>query len=191
MKKPIVYLFTLFFLISLHLNSQNDTIWFDSNWKETNKKEASFFRPEIENKGDGFWIVDYYINGQKQMEGLSADPKKELYDGQVMWYFENGNTFQIVHYQGGILNGSRKVYYNSGTIESEAMYKAGRLNGKWKAYYEGGNIKETGSYESGEKEGFWKTFYANGKIDEEGKYVFDKKVDVWKTHYYDGTEQNN
>lgn len=191
MKKPINYFLTLVFLISFQLNSQTDTIWFDSNWKETNKKDASFYRPEIKKKGNGFWIVDYYINGQKQMEGLSSDPKNELYEGQVVWYFENGNIFQVVHYKGGILNGSRKIFFESEAIQSEAMYKDGQLHGKWKAYYEGGNLKEIGSYDEAQKEGNWKTFYTNGKIDEEGKYVFDRKVDVWKTHYYDGTEQNN
>ncbi len=145
MNKLLVFSFSLLFILSIHLQAQNDTLWFDSNWKETTKKDASFFRPQIKKKGNGFWIADFYINGQKQMEGLSKHPKNEMYEGQVVWYFEKGNVFQVVHYKEGILNGSRKVYFKSGSIESEAAYKDGKLNGKWKEYYEGGNIKETGS----------------------------------------------
>lgn len=190
MKKLLTFCFSLLFSFSIYSYTQNDTIWFDSNWKETSKKDASFYRPEVTKKGNGFWIIDYYISGSKQMEGLSLEEDSETFDGVVTWFYDNGNKHQLVNYRSGALNGKRLVYYESGKIKSDSFYRNGKNEGKWKLLYENGNTKETGNYENGQKEGLWKTYYENGKLKEEGKYVFDRKVDVWKINYYDGTEKD-
>ena len=190
MKKLLLLSFSIFYLFSIPCFAQNDTIWFNSNWKETSKKEASFYRLKPKKKGDGYYVVDYFMNGSKQMVGLSKYPGKDIYLGLITWYYENGNIFQIANYDNGILNGHRKIYYENNKLETDSNYLKGRLHGKWKTYYENENIKETGSYENGQKEGHWKTYYSNGKLFEQGKYVSDKKVGKWKTNYYDGTEQN-
>ena len=190
MKISIFLTSVFFYLISLTLFSQNETVWYDANWNETTKDNASFYRNDIVKKGNGYWFTDYYMSGAKQMEGLSLKKEEEFYDGKVKWYHENGNAFQVVNYSKGILNGKRQVFYENGKLESESMYKNGKRHGSWKELYEDGKTKETGSYENGQKEGTWKTYYENGKLKTEGKYVFDKKVDVWKTNYYDGSLEN-
>lgn len=190
MKKYILSSLILLFYFSASLYAQNDTLWYDSNWNKTKKNNASFYRSEVVKKGNSYWFVDYYISGSKQMEGLSSDPDKEVYQGVIKWYHENGKVFQNVNYNNGILNGKRQVYFENGNLKSEETYKDGKKEGKWKSWYEDGNIKETGFFENGQKEGLWKTYYTNGKIKNEGKYVFDRKVDTWKTNYYDGTLQN-
>jgi antitoxin component YwqK of YwqJK toxin-antitoxin module len=184
--------FSLAFLLIFAFSSyaQNDTIWYDTNWKKTTKNNASFYRGSIEKKGKGFWVVDHYISGSKQMEGILLEEGTESYDGVIKWYHENGNVFQIVNYQDGILNGKRQVYHENGKLKSETTYGKGKMNGKWKELYENGNLKETGEYEEGQKEGSWKTFYTDGKLKEQGNYVFDRKVDIWITNYYDGTIEN-
>lgn len=169
--------------------AQVDTIWFDTNWKKTVKNNASFYRANVQKKANGFWIVDYYMSGSKQMEGISKQEDYEIFDGVVRWYHENGNLFQIVNYDEGILNGNRKVFYKNGKLKNETNYKKDKIEGKWKEFYENSKLKESGEYKDGQKEGYWKTYYKNGKVQSEGKYVFDKKVDTWKVHYYDGTLQ--
>jgi len=190
MKKLLPLSFSIFYLLSIPCFAQNDTIWFNSNWKETSKKDASFYRLKPTKRRDAYYVVDYFMNGSKQMEGLSKYPGKEMYLGLITWYYENGNIFQIAHYENGIQNGNRKVYYENSKLKTDSNYLKGRLDGKWKAYYENGNIEETGSYENGQKENHWKTYYINGKLFESGKYVSDQKIDKWKTNYYDGSEQN-
>lgn len=189
MKKLLLLLSSVLFLICPSAVSQNDTIWYDSNWNSIERKNASFYRPKVDQKKDGYWIVDYYISGSKQMEGLSIKADTEVFDGKVVWFFENGKTFQEVHYKKGVLDGKRTVFFENGELKSISHYKDGKKDGDWKAMYENGNVMEEGSYENGQKEGNWRIYYANGKLKEEGKYIFDRKVDVWKVNYYDGTEQ--
>jgi len=190
MKNIIHFIISILFISSISSYAQNDTIWFDTNWKKTTKNNASFYRTEVSKKSNGYWITDFYISGSKQMEGLSLEENSEVYNGNVKWYHENGKIFQIVNYKNGVLNGKRQVYFENGKLKSETAYKKGKMDGKWKEMYENGNIKETGTYEDGQKEGHWKLYYTNGKLKNEGKYVFDRKVDVWKTNYYDGTLEN-
>ncbi len=190
MKNIISLILVILLAIPLTLSAQNDTIWYDSNWKKTTKNNANFYRSNVIKKGDSFWFVDYYISGSKQMEGLSLDKEKEVYQGEIKWYHENGKIFQNVNYKDGILNGKRQVYFENGKLKSEESYTQGKKNGKWKAWFDNGSIKETGFFENGQKEGVWKSYYLNGKLKNEGKYVFDRKVDIWKTNYYDGTVEN-
>ena len=188
MKKLMLTSITLLFIFSItSAYAQKDTIWYDTNWKIATKSKASYFRCHDVQVDNGYWFTDYYVSGAKQMEGLSLEKDKEVYQGVVKWYHENGNLFQLVNYDKGILNGKRQVYYENGKIKTEENYKQGKKDGKWKASYENGNAKETGFFENGQKEGVWKIYYSNGKLKNKGKYVFDRKVDVWETNYYDGT----
>ncbi len=191
MKKIMLTSITLFLIFSITSSfAQKDTIWYDTNWKVTAKSKASYFRCHCIQVDNGYWFTDYYVSGAKQMEGLSLEEDKEVYQGVVKWYHENGNSFQIVNYNKGVLNGNRQVFYENGKLKTEENYKQGKKDGKWKELFENGNAKEIGSYENGQKEGVWKNYYSNGKLKNEGKYVFDRKVDIWKTNYYDGTLEN-
>lgn len=190
MKKIIFLTISIQFLFNFSSFAQKDTIWFDKNWKETTKSKASFYRCECTKKGDGYLYTDYYISGVKQMEGISLDKNKEVYDGIVRWYFENGSIFQIVNYKKGTLDGERQIFYENGKPKGDSYYKNGELNGKWNEYYENSELKETGFYKEDQKDGNWKSYYKNGKIKSEGKYIFDNKIGEWKTYYYEGVGQN-
>lgn len=190
MKNLIHFTIAFLFLFSISSYAQNDTIWFDSNWKKTTKNKAKFYRPHHTKVDNGYWFTDYYISGSKQMEGLSLDKDIEVYHGIVKWYHENGNVFQIVNYKNGSLFGSLQVFYENGKLKSKTNYKNGRIEGKWNEYHENSTLKETGIYTKGQKSGIWKIYYSNGKLKEEGKYLFNKKIGVWKTNYYDGTVEN-
>lgn len=154
----------LLFFVSLFITTSifaQDTVWFDKNWQETTKENHEFYRPTPKRMNNGFWIVDYYKNGQIQMEGFSTVniPNEEEFDGLVLYYHPNGKPFHKANYKDGKLHGIRKVYYESG------------------------ELKEEGKYEYGKREGIWKTFYKNGKIESKGKYRKNEKVGIWKTFY--------
>jgi hypothetical protein len=186
--KNSYYLTIALCLFSFSLFAQNDTIWFDTNWKQTTKNNAAFFRAESAKKGNGFWFEDYYISGVKQMEGLSFKKETEVFDGTVKWYYENGKPSQVVNYKNGILDGNRKIYYENGKLKSESNYNKSKRDGVYIEYYDNGKLKETGKYTNGLKKGVWKTYYTDGKIASEGNYKNGKKVNVWKDYHYDGSE---
>lgn len=156
-------LFFTFFLISfftLSVSAQ-ETIWFDKNWQETTKDNSFYYRPDPKKMKEGYWIVDYYKNGQVQMEGYSTvkTPNKEVFDGLVTYYHENGKPSHKANYVDGELNGVRKVFYESGELKEQGRYKNGKRQGNWKTFYKNGKIKTKGRYKDNEKVGVWKTFY--------------------------------
>ena len=162
-----------------------ETIWFDSNWNPSEKEKAMYYRPTPKVQKNGFWIVDYYMNGRKQMEGFSLNKNvnKEKFDGLIKYYFEDGVIYQEVNYILGKIAGKRKIYFESGKLKNEREYEDGKMAGKFSEYYQTGELSSLGNYENNLKEGVWKSYYKNGKIKERGKYENGEKIGIWKTFY--------
>ena len=167
-----------------------DTIWFDANWNVSTKSQASYFRPKLIKKGNGFLWEDYYLSGAKQMEAISLKKDEEIFDGMVTWYFENGHVMQTVNYKNNSLVGERKNYHESGSLKSQYSYENGNIEGAWVGYYENSKLSESGIYKSGARNGEWKEYHENGKLKGEGSYDDGKKVGIWKMYYYDGKSEN-
>jgi periplasmic protein TonB len=91
---------TLFLMLAGSIYSQSDTTFFDKDWKECSKKEASFFRL-IEKKEKFFIVHDYYMNGQPQMifqcSSVSPEP---INDGPFIMYDQKGNKEIVGAYKG-------------------------------------------------------------------------------------------
>jgi antitoxin component YwqK of YwqJK toxin-antitoxin module len=155
----------MFFFIGCYAQSLfgQKTIWFDKNWQQTSKENSVYYRPEPKKVKSGFWIVDYYKNGQVQMEGFSTvnSPNNESFDGLVTYYHQNGKPFHKANYKNGKLEGVRKVFYETGELKEQGRYKDGKRQGIWKTFYKNGKIKNKGKYKDNEKVGIWKTFYKN------------------------------
>lgn len=161
--KTSAFLITLFVgFLTVSVTAQQ-TIWLDKNWQETTKESHEFYRPTPQKKDNGFWIVDYYKNGQVQMEGFSSVStlNEEVFNGLVTYYHINGKLFHKANYKNGKLDGIRKVFYETGNLKEVGKYVNGKRNGVWKTYYENGKIKSKGKYHNNEKSGVWKTFYKN------------------------------
>lgn len=157
----LLIVFVVGFLTS-SLTAQ-ETIWFDSNWSLTSEEKAAYYRPAPKKMDKGYWIVDYYVSGKKQMEGLSTvnEPNKEVFVGAVNYFHENGVKFQLVYYINGKPVGKFSEFYDTGELERTGKYADGKREGTWKAFSKNGKIKERGKYKNGEKVGIWKTFYKN------------------------------
>lgn len=160
MKTSTLFITLLFGFLTLPMLAQ-ETIWMDADKKNVAKENAVYYRPEPKKVDEGFWLVDYFMDGTKHMEGLSTAYKlgSEQFEGLVLYYYKNGQVFKETHYEEGQKQGMQKVYYASG------------------------EVKEIGAFEEGAKDGVWKTFYKNGKIETKGKYRNGEKVGVWKTFY--------
>ncbi|CAM1363648.1 toxin-antitoxin system YwqK family antitoxin [Tenacibaculum xiamenense] len=165
MKISTIVFYIMFVGFSTSSIIAQETIWFDANWQPTNKSEGEYYRPNPKKIKNGFWIVDYYKNGQVQMEGFSSvnTPGGEEFDGLVIYYYQNGNASHKANYKNGKLHGLRKVYYESGELKEQGRYDQGKRSGMWKIFYKNGKIKEKGKYRDNEKSGIWKTFHKNTK----------------------------
>lgn len=111
--KKYPYLFlknNLYFLIALILfsskiSAQNDTLFFDQNWKKCNKELALYYRIKpikIKTKEavgykikdiDSLYVInDYFLKSNKlQFQGHSIDPEAQYLVGNAKWYNENNN----------------------------------------------------------------------------------------------------
>jgi antitoxin component YwqK of YwqJK toxin-antitoxin module len=162
MKTTTLIIVLVFGFLTASLTAQ-ETIWFDSNWNVTAKEKAAYYRPAPKKMKIGYWIVDYYVSGTKQMEGLSKtkEPNKEMYVGLINYFYENGKIFQIVNYMEGKPVGNFSEFYDTGQLKKSGKYENGLREGSWKVYLKNGKIQEKGKYSKGEKRGIWKTFYKN------------------------------
>src|ERR1700756_2652582 len=103
-KRQVTYYFLgILFLFSSKIIAQNDTIYFDENWKNTSKETAIYYRIKpvriktkkaidykIENIDSVFVIKDYYLkNNILQFEGYSKDKDGQYLVGKAKWYDEN------------------------------------------------------------------------------------------------------
>ncbi|MEM7485350.1 MAG: hypothetical protein AAF348_09090 [Bacteroidota bacterium] len=102
-----VYLILLFVVFSSNFSlvAQNDTIWYDTSWKVTEKSNAAFFRPPVVEKEGLFLIKDFYVDGQIQMEGVSKFKDKDYWHGEVTWYNSDGSLLQTGNYVENRLEG--------------------------------------------------------------------------------------
>ncbi len=189
MKQTFLYLLIGFF--TLPMLAQNDTIWYDENWVIAKKNEAHYFRPGPQKIKQGFLFVDYYKNGKIQMKGMSLSDKEEIYHGTILWYFQNGNVFQIVNYDEGVLNGMRSVYFESGSLKSIRYYKSGVLEGPWEHYFQSGGIKEKGYYSGGEKHGIWDYYDKSGFLVQRGEFESGEKTGTWEEFHPETEMLNN
>ena len=177
-------------LLTSTLTAQKDTIWYDANWGESERAQASYFRPAPVKKDNGYLWKDFYIDGTLQMEALTLKENEEFYDGKVTWYHPNGKVMQTVYYKENVPNGLRKNYFESGPLKSQYSYVNGKIDGEYIAYHENAQKAEFGQYKAGDRIGDWKEHYHNGKLKAEGKYTNGKKTGTWQVYYYDGIAEN-
>ncbi|WP_299099108.1 hypothetical protein [uncultured Winogradskyella sp.] len=122
MKNKVILLLIVLSSV-LKINAQQDTIYYNIDWKETVKDSAAFYRTPVKKEGDLFRIEDYYISGQLQMSALSVTEDKALFQGKVTWYNEDGSVYQSGHYDNNRLNGEFVSYLNKKKLI--AIYKDG------------------------------------------------------------------
>lgn len=104
-KKFFFYCITIIlFLLSLKVTAQNDTIFFDEDWKISPKETALYYRIKplkiktkdavgykIHTTDSLFIIKDYYLMNHKiQFQGYSKDQNAEYLVGKAIWYNEDG-----------------------------------------------------------------------------------------------------
>jgi len=100
------------------------TIYFDQEWNETTKDNASYYRDlPLETNDDLVLIKDYYVSGILQMTGWAEKNNEESFHGEVKWFYENGNAARISNYHYGSLDGIHKEFYENGNEKVKIIYE--------------------------------------------------------------------
>lgn len=197
MKISKLIILLLLLCLGANLSAQQDTLYFDIDFKKTTKVNATFLRPRpLEKVGKLFHIKDYYSNGNPYKDFyLSIVNKKPLLQGKSMRYSKNGIRNKEVNYkddkaqdvkiysEDGLLKatgifkdeeqweGDFPAYGNSN--KSATVFKEGKLIG-FKYYYKGTNktavFKKIGDNEEETIQYFDRKGNAIGAIKKEGYY---------------------
>lgn len=175
-------------ILTIQCSFGQDSLFFDSKWKPTDKKSAVFYR--IDKNENGQWTrKDFFIKGnQLQMSGTlkSIDPeikegKFEYYHsngkikhigaykddketGEHKWYADNGNLEAIENYQNGNLDGTFTEYHPNGKLSIQTSFKNGLQNGKTQYFREDGTKHSDGDFKDGDRSGLWNFYDETGKL---------------------------
>lgn len=100
MKKAVVLYILLMAILSCE---DSPKIYFDVNWNETTKENASYYRDIPKLVKDQWIINDYYITGEKQFIGQAIDSLGTQLDGYATWYYKSGSVINKAMYRHGEL----------------------------------------------------------------------------------------
>lgn len=178
-KLLVTILFSGFFLSSA-LAQEQDTTYFDEYWSVTTKHDATYYRPAPTKEKDGYRIKDYYLSGALQMNGFSSSATEDLFEGEVIWYYESGQTEQQGTYTEGSLNGPFVSYDKEGHLLAEGVYQEGQpFEGQF--YRDGTYYQILDNYTGGELTSESITDYAGGS---KASIFWENKGDQSKLSYY-------
>jgi S1-C subfamily serine protease len=130
MNKLKLLLFCTLFLGHWAAEAQ-DKVYFDRNGKRASAQTALYYRSATPDSAD--YYKAYYVNGDAlYFEGRISQVNQQnetrnLYKGQCVWYYKNGEPSRISQYNdSGLKDGLESEYYESGKIKSERTF----INGK-------------------------------------------------------------
>ncbi|MDB5284268.1 MAG: hypothetical protein JWO06_3343 [Bacteroidota bacterium] len=174
-------------LISTRGYSQPDTTWFDAKWNKVARANAAYFRPTPKMEGNRYYIIDYYINGKKQMEGWAFTPTGEQWDGTVKYYYNNERAKSIATFKNKQANGPALDFYPDGILHQKATLLNGKWDGKFYSYSRDGVLEMETEYYNGKQNGILKRYYFDGPLKETYKYVNDSMEGDAFQYYRDST----
>ena len=121
----------LFFVLLLMCFSgfaqKKDTIYYNKYWNKSKKKNAEYYRPvPLKKENNLFVILDYYKDGTLQFKGYSAEETKDVFDGEAVWYYENGQVMLKQNFKNGNILGAEESYFRDGAVLSSGVYLDGK-----------------------------------------------------------------
>ncbi|MDP3557114.1 MAG: hypothetical protein Q8T03_07045 [Bacteroidota bacterium] len=211
MKNHFLFL-KLFF--SIYCIGQNDTTFFNANWKVCNKNVAEYYRI-IEPHGTNFLVKDYYKNNFIQMEAICSKEDTLIKNGKCtffdeqgritnqgsycnnieigIWvirdYYKNGKLLSLGYTKNNQWDSVSTNYYESGNIYSTFTYNKDTLHGEAKFYREDGTIRTSSNYLNGELDGWNIQFNKKGGKSYEEEYKNGKSTKSKKLYFGNGQVQ--
>lgn len=135
------------------------------------KRNGTWFIENDSNPYSGKFI-DYYLNGNKQGEGVLLNGKL---NGKRLIYHLNGNLSDELEYKNGISNGLEKRFYEDGSLMQKGQLKNGKEIGIWEMYHPNGQLKQRTTFnENGKMNGESISYYSTGNV--KGKNVYENGV---------------
>lgn len=146
--KRTVLLF-LSFLQVLLLLAQQDTLYFDKNWKKCGHDEAVFFRT-LFYSGGLYHATDHYLDGRPQMQGnYKALAPVEIPEGKFEYFAHNGVRTRLEYFSNGLNEGEYLSYDSNAHLLLKMNFKNDKWDGHRIEYYPSGVIRRDEVYSAG------------------------------------------
>lgn len=132
-----------FRLLSTDSIAETDTTYFDSQWKQSSKAEAAFYRIVLKHD-NGYLVKDMYIKSNRpQMIAVCNSLHPEKKNGRATYYYESGQKKEEGFYIRDKKDGIWMDWFENGQQKEETTYTDGKLNGAQKEWFENGQKKGT------------------------------------------------
>jgi antitoxin component YwqK of YwqJK toxin-antitoxin module len=104
----------------------------------------------------------YKQNGEINSIGSFNAEGKRI--GEWRFFHEDGNLYEVLYYDNGVLNGNYKQYNQDGILVQDYNYKNGKIDGLVLLYYSFGALSDSIYYSSGKRNGLARSYYYNGQL---------------------------
>ena len=150
-----LYILSFLFTLQIVTSGQTDTTYYDNDWKESARGEATFYSVIYREKNGDHLVEDRYIKTNAlQMTGHFTSIDPEVKTGYFVYYDKDGHKTSEGNYDHNKQSGEWKSYYsgsddvwhvdkfvNDSLAELTSYYKSGRIKRK-ETYF--GKNKSTG-----------------------------------------------
>lgn len=138
MKQRLFILTITLFIGLLAFGQEQETIYYNSEWKVCKKAKAEYYRLiTLDESGNPIGKVkDYYITGELQWEGNVSyfdkeDNSKDIAEGLCVWYYKNGNKARESTMDNNLENGVTTYWHENGKIARIINLKNGEFVDKF------------------------------------------------------------
>lgn len=181
----------MLFIFNISSFSQRiDTLYYDSTGKGVETREfatyvmyASYAKDSnYSNKFRIYYADSNSLSGEGDFISVDKyDMEKNVYNNKVMFYYKNGNTLQIAHYQNGKFHENAVTFYENGQIKSNWNYQNGTPNGACINYHPNGLIANKANLVNGKFDGIYYEFPEDGKSCNQVEYKNGEPVTPYFT----------
>ncbi len=178
MKKMILFSgFVILIFRGGYSQTAGDTIYFDQNWNQSSRDEASYFRlVSIDTSRILFTVRDFFSNGKLQMEGAYRSINPDVKIGEFTYWYQNGVKHISCHFKNGRLDGPYEEWYENGSLKTGKNFINGNLDGTEKTWNEEGVLTRSIRYKNGARHGHFITYYSNGQPIRKDIYKNDELI---------------
>jgi TonB family protein len=124
MKYVLCLVSSLLYLTPSKAQDETLVTYFDKDLKSLPDQERAYFYRTVKKQANGMYAVaDYYMANQRirLTSACKEKHRSNIFEGPVVWYYENGNMKKQAHYQNGKETGLARSFYEDGSPKSISM----------------------------------------------------------------------
>lgn len=140
MKYLYPFILLLYFNSKAQTNRQHKLIYFNEEFRQCSKEDASYAGTTI-SRGNETDVIIYHPNGKKALTGTYADKDLLTKNGTFNWFDTNGIRIAAMIYKDDMADGMYLVWYSNKQLRDSGSLVNGTPDGIWKSWYPNGQLK--------------------------------------------------